>query len=97
MPVVEDEALKGFGAGGGVAGGGGTEKETFVFPLVDFTGAEEGCYAGAGSDFCGVSGRSPGRVCLDNSSVRVVRVHDAEVVLSCYDHLFSHTLQIHVK
>ena len=82
VPVVEDKAIGGFNMGGGVAGGGGgTEGETFVFSLVDFTGAGGGCWTGAGSCLCGVSGRFPGRHCLGSSGVRVARVHDAEVVV----------------
>jgi hypothetical protein len=81
MPVVENEAMGGFGTRGGVAGGDeGTEGETFVFPLVGFTGAGGGCRAGAGSGLCGVSGRSPERYYCGRSGVRVARVHDAEVV-----------------
>ena len=44
VPVVDNEAMGVFGAGGGVAGGGrGTKEEAFVFPLVGFTGAGGGC------------------------------------------------------
>ena len=44
VPVVEDEAMGSFNAGGGVVGGGGgTEEEAFVFPLVGFTRAGGGC------------------------------------------------------
>jgi hypothetical protein len=80
VPVVEDEAIEEFSVEGGVAGDGGrTKKETFVFPLVDFTGAGGGCWAGAGSGLCGVSERSPGRSC-GYFGVRVARIHDMEVV-----------------
>jgi hypothetical protein len=48
VPIVEDEAIEEFSVEGGVADdGGGTKEETFVFPLVDFTGAGGGCWAGA--------------------------------------------------
>jgi hypothetical protein len=82
MPMVENEAMGVFGAGGGIAGGGeGTEK-TFAFPLVVFTEAGEGCWAESGSEsgFLEVSESCPGRFCCGNSGVRVARVHDAEVV-----------------
>lgn len=83
MPVVEDKAMGGFNVGGRVTGGGeGTEEKTFVFSLVDFTGAGEGCWTGAGSYLCGVSGRFPGRHCLDSSGVRVARVRNVEVVVA---------------
>ena len=82
VPVVDDEAMGEFNMGGGVAGGGGGTKEgAFVFPLVGFTGAGGGCWAGTGSGFRGVSGRSPGKRCFGCSGVRVVRVHVAEVVV----------------
>jgi hypothetical protein len=81
VPVVEDEAIEGFSVKGGVASdGGGTKEETFVFPLVDFTEAEGGCWAGAESGLCGVSERSPGRCCCGCFKVRVARVHNMEVV-----------------
>ena len=82
MPIVEDKAMEGFNVDGGVAGGdGGTEEKTFVFSLVDFTEAEGGCWTGAGSCLCGVSGRFPERHCLGSFGIRVARVHDAEVVV----------------
>ena len=81
MPVVDDEAMGAFNTGGGVAGGGGgTEEGAFAFPLMGFTGAGGGCWAGTGSGFCGVSGRSPRRHCFGCSGVRVARVRVAEVV-----------------
>ena len=44
VPVVDDKAIGVLGAGGRVAdGGGGTEEEAFVFPLVGLTGAGGGC------------------------------------------------------
>ena len=81
VPIVDDEAMGVFNTGGGVAGdGGGTEEEAFVFPLVGFTGARGGCWAGIESGLHGVSGRSPGRHCLGCSGVRVARVWVAKVV-----------------
>ena len=81
VPVVDDEAMGAFNAGDGVAGGGGgAEEKTFVFPLVGFTGAGGGCWAGIGSGLRGVSGRSPGSRCCDCSGVRVARVRVAVVV-----------------
>ena len=81
VPVVEDEAMGGFVTGGGVTGAdGGIKGECFVFPLVCFTGAGGGCWAGTGTGLRGVSGRSPGRRCSGRSGVRVARVRDAEVV-----------------
>ena len=81
VPVVDNEAMGVFDMEGGVAGGGGgTGGEAFVFPLMGFTRAERGCWAGIGSGLHGVSGRSPGRRCLGCSGVRVARVRVAEVV-----------------
>ena len=81
VPVVDDEAMGGFSTGGGVAGGGvGTEEEALVFPLLGFTGAGGGCWAGIGSGFRGVSGRSPGSRCCGCSGVRVARARVAVVV-----------------
>ena len=81
VPVVDDEAMGAFNTGGGVAGGGGrTEEEALVFPLVGFTGAGGGCWARIGSGLHGVSGRSPGRRCLGCSGVSVARVRVAVVV-----------------
>ena len=81
VPVVDNEAMEGFGVGGGVVeGGGGTKERAFVFPLMGFTGAGGGCWAGIGSGLCGVSGRSPERRCCDCSGVSMARVQVAEVV-----------------
>ena len=44
VPVVDNEAMGVFNTRGEVTdGGGGTEEEAFVFPLVGFTGAGGGC------------------------------------------------------
>ena len=80
VPIVDDEAMGAFNTGSGVAGGGGPEEETLVFPLVGFTGAGGGCWAGIGSGLRGVSGRSPGSRCCGCSGVRVARVRVAVVV-----------------
>ena len=82
MPMVENKAMSVFETGGGVAGGDGGTEKTFAFPLVVFTGAEEGCWAGSGSGFLEVSGSCPGRFCYGNSGVRVARMHNAEVVVA---------------
>jgi hypothetical protein len=83
VPVIEDRAIEGFGADDGIAGGGATEeKEIFAFPLVVFTGAGGGCWAGSGFDFHRVSESCRGRFYCNNSGVRVARVYNAKVVVA---------------
>ena len=81
MPMADDEAMGGFGVGGEVVGGGReTEEGAFVFPLMGFTRAREGCWARIGSGLCSVSGKSLGRRCCGHSGMSVARVWVAKVV-----------------